>query len=811
MTGTVAAIDFGTTYTTAAVRDTGGVDMVMLDHHETRLPSLVLRTCAPGGTPTWVVGWAASNQAALFPASVERTPKRRIGVDADLLLGDQMVPVVDAVAAVLHEVWRVVVAQRPDVSGVVLTHPAAWSSRRTDLLLQAAALAGIPGTPRLCPEPVAAAMAYAAHRPESRDLVAVYDLGGGTIDVAVLAADGDDYRLVAPPGGDQELGGEDFDERVFAHLCEQLARQDSGVVEKLRSAPEREWRIAAEQLRLEARRAKEALSTSSSYALYVPQPVGRDLILNERELRDLISADIARTVELLADVVEAGQGASGLAVTGIYLVGGSSRIPAVQHMIEARLGLPCLTWENPKDVVARGATRWAPAPPPADGPATHAPPPAARPAAAPAVAEQPATVVPEPAATAAAEPGPAWAATGPQQDVRWAGTLRGRLAVVRGDDAHTEVSLVADGVVRSQIGLLGAFRGAATGDSALLVVTQAGRRATAYVVDPQLAIRTSASLGSMWPRWVLAAGSLAWVVGDVEDRVPAGPEIGLPWGDVGRAALWRIDLAAVLDAGQPRLREEMAVWRVNDGHLGLLLDPASATTVPPLAIPTPDGRGAFTWVVGQFASRRSLSLSPARIVNRDVSTSQLLVTDGGGDQPWQGRRTGDAWIHQFTWSGTSHLAAGSAGVGVLDQPVLGRRPDLGACTLLPTSLGTFAVVVDRILEDSPTTIGTLDDSALTVLARFDTSPLLHPCSSARQPTPVVHQGALVMPIRVDDSTMLASIRPDGQGREHGPYPGWWEPIGSVGAGLVCRHAPQVWQRPTDPPPERFDVETLMLD
>ena len=803
MAPVVAAIDFGTTYTTAAVRDSAGIGIIALDHHDTRLPSLVLRARDTAGQPSWVVGWAATNQAALFPTGVERTPKRRIGTDDRLLLDNEMVPVTEAVAAVLRHVWAVIQTHRPDVTDVVLTHPAGWMARRTDILVEASALAGIPQPVALCPEPVAAALGYAEHAPPAGELIAVYDLGGGTIDVAVLAASSDGYHLVVPPFSDPNLGGEDFDERIFLHLCQQLELDDAGLVGKLMSSPEREWRLAAGHLRLESRRAKEALSSAQSYSLYVPPPIARDLTLQEHELRALIASDIERSVDLLTAIIHVAEQSSGQRVTSVYLVGGSSRTPAVQHTIEARTGLRCITRENPKDVVARGGTLWRtvdeygardePAPEPSDAPIDSP------------LAD---LLEPEPTESLPAEIAPA-DPTSPLVNVSWAGTLDERLITVLSVGDSTVVSLFTHGTVSRQVTLTGTFAGAAVGTSAFIVVTVKGRRTDAYVLDSQLAVRTSASLGTVRPRWVRAVANRAWVIGDAGGRSLASPSIGLPSGDVGNTAVWRIELDVVINSARQIMQLPSALWRINEGSSNHLLDPASATTAPPEVQQAPAGNGTLSWVVGHFDSRRAAALARVR-PHLDVWMKQLVVTDDGSPEPAGHRVFAPPWLHQVIWDHDVCLTAGSAGIGRFGEPPDVARPDLGACRLIPTPFGMLTLSVERVLEESGTTIGLLQPGGHQVLAHSDRLPLRHPCFSDEPFQAFVGADDVVVPLRAGSATVFLRVAADGTATEHGPFPGWWEPVVEAEGGLLCRTAMDVPSRPSSPPPKRFDVTLLVL-
>jgi hypothetical protein len=179
----------------------------------------------------------------------------------------------------------------------------------------------------------------------------------------VLRRTDDSFAVVGPPGGNEDLGGEDFDDRLYRHLGAQL---DPDQWIQLRESRERSWSQANRLLLHEARRAKEILSKSPDYEVYVPPPVDRDLHVTADELHGLIAADLEGTVsELERTIREAGLAPGDLAA--IYLAGGSSRIPLVARLIQRRLGQLPDYLDDPKSVIVLGAAR-IPAPP--DAPAT---------------------------------------------------------------------------------------------------------------------------------------------------------------------------------------------------------------------------------------------------------------------------------------------------------------------------------------------------------------------------------------------------------------------------------------------------------
>ena len=353
MSGWVLAIDFGTTSTAVAMAVGGRVELVEIDGAP-RMPSMVFWRDGTGGhTGRLVLGEEADTLSSRAPWCLERTPKRRIG-DEYLLLGEQQVRVTDAIGAILRKAAEEAVSRRggqaPSV--VRLTHPARWGAGSLDRLRQAARSAGF-DAPEFVPEPVAAALHFANERLAVGEHVAVYDLGGGTFDTAVLRRTEDSFEVVGAPGGNEDLGGEDFDDRLYRHLGGQL---DPEQWSKLRESRERSWSQANRVLLHEARRAKEILSKSPDYELYVPPPVDRDLHVTAEELNGLIAADLEGTVTELERTIR-GAGLAPGDLAAIYLAGGSSRIPLVARLIQQRLGQLPDYLDDPKSVIVLGAAR----------------------------------------------------------------------------------------------------------------------------------------------------------------------------------------------------------------------------------------------------------------------------------------------------------------------------------------------------------------------------------------------------------------------------------------------------------------------
>ncbi|SNS69084.1 Hsp70 protein [Geodermatophilus pulveris] len=347
--GPSAAIDFGTTYTSAAVRDAAGtVTTIAFDSGHTRYPSGVLRQ--PGGS--LLVATQAEAQAAMHPHAFEPTPKRLVGHETVVLGGEEMA-VVDLVAAVLRHAADEVHRQHGRGLPVVLTHPADWRGARLGMLVDAAGRAGL-GEVTLVPEPVAAAAAYTSGDSVAVGaLAAVYDLGGGTFDAAVVERTDDGWRLAGPPAGIDPLGGVDFDRLLLDHLGDVVADRKPEVWAKLDDPPDMAWRRHRRELQREVRAAKEALSAHPAWTVYVPG-AEESVTVTAEDLERLIGPLVDRSVELMvATIAEAGCTPRDL--HALYLTGGSSRIPLVHRRLWDALDTEPRTRADPKLVVVTGA------------------------------------------------------------------------------------------------------------------------------------------------------------------------------------------------------------------------------------------------------------------------------------------------------------------------------------------------------------------------------------------------------------------------------------------------------------------------
>ena len=345
-------IDFGTTFTTTAMAVDDRIVFLEIDGSR-YLPSMV---CVDADGE-FLVGREAVNEAACSPARAERLPKRAMATAEHVRLGGRTLSTVDLVAAVLRHVAEEATKQRGDSPvRVVLTHPARWLAGGVELerLARAASSAGLEA-PDFVAEPVAAAHHYvrwgAALPPGSS--VAVYDLGGGTFDTAVLRRNGNGFELAGPPGGDADLGGEDLDVVLMELLAGHAEASDPQQWARLWEDSGNDGHRDRLLLRGEITKAKESLSHRTAVDIYVPG-FDEELRITRREYEEAIDALLERTVaELVDTVTRAGETPTSL--TAVYLTGGSSRTPHITTLLNNVLGMLPTIEDDPKAVVAQGA------------------------------------------------------------------------------------------------------------------------------------------------------------------------------------------------------------------------------------------------------------------------------------------------------------------------------------------------------------------------------------------------------------------------------------------------------------------------
>ena len=318
-----------------------------------------------------LVGEAAVRRAVAEPQRVVREFKRRIGDTVPVVLGDRRFDAAQLTAHVVRWVVDRVTEReggRPDYA--VLTHPASWGRHRLSLLAEAAAHAGLPNA-GLLPEPVAAGLYYASQqRVPAGALVAVYDLGGGTFDAALLRKSTTSFEVIGAPRGDDRLGGVDVDQAVLDHVVAAMGDAWPDVV-----GDDPALLSGLAQVRAAAVDAKEALSsdTHATVPVVLPGCTG-EVRITRPELERMAAPVVLHTVELVRQTCQsAGVGADQL--DAVLLVGGASRMPLVAELVTRGLGRPVAVDAHPKYAVCLGAAIAAAARVEGRDPAPAAPPP----------------------------------------------------------------------------------------------------------------------------------------------------------------------------------------------------------------------------------------------------------------------------------------------------------------------------------------------------------------------------------------------------------------------------------------------------
>ncbi|WP_415646657.1 Hsp70 family protein [Stackebrandtia soli] len=348
--GYILGVDLGTSHTVAVIRWPDGRSRPLLVDGAPVMPSAVFVDEA-GHTH---VGRDAQRLAQIDPSRFEPNPKHRIG-EGSILLGDRDVPAVALLAAVLRNVAAKAVESVGQLPPAVLTYPAKWGATRRNILQDAAAQAGFPPV-KMVPEPVAAAHYFAEVMRQPIPVgasVAVFDFGGGTLDIAVVRHESENEFVVLADGGLDDLGGLDVDEVLLNHLGQTIDAHAPQIWKQLTNPQSPTERRNRRLFWDDVRGAKEMLSRTTVAPVPVPS-VDTALHLTRDELERLASPLLERAIEETRRVIAA-SGQEPDALAGLFLVGGASRMPLVARLLHTRLGIAPTVLEQPELPVAEGS------------------------------------------------------------------------------------------------------------------------------------------------------------------------------------------------------------------------------------------------------------------------------------------------------------------------------------------------------------------------------------------------------------------------------------------------------------------------
>ena len=343
----IIGIDLGTTNSCVSVMEGGEAKVIANPEGLRTTPSVV--TFKDGEI---TVGEIARRQAATNPNTIFSI-KRHMGTDYKVDVNGKKYTPQEISAMILQNLKATAEAYLGEkVTEAVITVPAYFNDSQRQATKDAGKIAGLE-VKRIINEPTAAALAYGLDKKEKEQTILVYDLGGGTFDVSILQLADGTFEVLST-AGNNHLGGDDFDNIVAKHLMDEFFIQTGVDLSKVRSS--------AYRVREAAEKAKKELSGVTKTDINLPfigmsatgEPVHLQTSLTRAKFDELTRSLVESTVQAVRQALrDAKLSASDL--DQVLLVGGSSRIPAVQELVRKELGKEPNRSINPDEVVAMGA------------------------------------------------------------------------------------------------------------------------------------------------------------------------------------------------------------------------------------------------------------------------------------------------------------------------------------------------------------------------------------------------------------------------------------------------------------------------
>ncbi len=346
--GKIIGIDLGTTNSCVAVFEGGEAKVITNPEGARTTPSVVAFT----KTGERLVGQVAKRQAVTNPDKTVSSIKREMGLEYKVSIDGKQYTPQEISAMILQKLKADAEAYLGHpVTEAVITVPAYFTDAQRQATKDAGRIAGLE-VKRIINEPTAAALAYGMDKEEEQKIM-VFDLGGGTFDVSLLEISDGVFEVLATAGNNR-LGGDDFDQRIIDWMAEQFARENGGL-------DLRQDKMALQRLKDAAEKAKIELSGVMSTSISLPfitadatGPKHFEATLTRAKFdeltADLVEATMTPTKKVLRDA-----GVSPSEISKVLLVGGSTRIPAVQEAVKKFLGKEPFKGINPDECVALGA------------------------------------------------------------------------------------------------------------------------------------------------------------------------------------------------------------------------------------------------------------------------------------------------------------------------------------------------------------------------------------------------------------------------------------------------------------------------
>ncbi len=346
--GKVIGIDLGTTNSCVAVLE-GGEPVVIANAEGNRTTPSVVGFAKNGER---LIGETAKRQAITNPDRTIASIKRHMGTDYTVSIDDKKYTPQDISAIILSKLKADAESYLGGtVTEAVITVPAYFTDSQKQATKDAGKIAGL-DVKRIINEPTAASLAYGLDKDEAQHKILVYDLGGGTFDVSILEL-GDGVFEVLATSGNNKLGGDDFDEAILNYLADTFAKENGIDL--------RNDKMALQRLKEAAEKAKKELSSAQTTNINLPfitvnqeGPLHMNVDLTRAKFDQLTSDLVQKTIEPMQKAMN-DAGVTNNDLSKVILVGGSTRIPAVQDAVKRVTGKEPFKGINPDECVAIGA------------------------------------------------------------------------------------------------------------------------------------------------------------------------------------------------------------------------------------------------------------------------------------------------------------------------------------------------------------------------------------------------------------------------------------------------------------------------
>ena len=342
----ILGIDLGTTNSVVSVIENGKPIVLENPNGKRTTPSVVSFK-----NDEIIVGEAAKRQMETNPNTIASI-KRLMGTNKKVKAnGKEYTP--EEISAMILSYLKEYAEKKigHKVTKAVITVPAYFNNSEREATKNAGKIAGL-SVERIINEPTAAALAFGLDKKDKTHKVLVYDLGGGTFDVSVLELSDGTFEVLST-SGDNKLGGDDWDDKIVHWLLEKIQKEHSMDLSKDKMAMQR-LKDAAEKAKIELSGQATTTITLPFLAMTDNGPLNVEYQLTRSEFEKMTASLVERTKKPMEDALKEAK-LSASEISEVLLVGGSTRIPAVQTMVETTLGKKSNKSINPDEVVALGA------------------------------------------------------------------------------------------------------------------------------------------------------------------------------------------------------------------------------------------------------------------------------------------------------------------------------------------------------------------------------------------------------------------------------------------------------------------------